>query len=84
MYKIVHLPTAEYVIDGHSTVDNPQVLYFDEKGEAKNSLLNNYFRSYPLSKTVSIIFMSSSTFRKPNSSNAIPKYLFEIVEVPDV
>ncbi|MCI4436232.1 MAG: hypothetical protein JHC33_05405, partial [Ignisphaera sp.] len=73
MFKIIHLPTAEYVIDGHSRVDDPQVLYFDTFEEAKERLINGFFKTYM--KKTDIIYLSDS---QTGTSRLLPNHLFEV------
>jgi hypothetical protein len=80
MYKILHLPTAEYVVDGYSRKNDPQDLYFDTLQDAEDRMSEYYFKVCCI-KSKDIFY--SSPYISP-SATVIPKYLFEIVEVPDV
>jgi hypothetical protein len=76
MFKIIYLPTVEYVIDGHSKVVDPQVLYFDTFEEAKERLTNGFFKTSQ--KKEGLIYLSST---KTGTSRLVPNHLFEILEV---
>jgi hypothetical protein len=86
-YKIVYLPTCEYVIDGNSKPFDPQVLYFDNIDEAKDTLIHKFFKPYKnrLDKfgrsAPDIIFCSDTQF---GVKDIIPNHLFDIIEVPNV
>lgn len=78
MYRILYLPNAEYVINGDSTVDNPNLLGFDTLEEAEVAFETYYFKRYDYKPGISFIYNS---LKNNGNRIVIPTYLLEIVEV---
>jgi hypothetical protein len=80
MYRLLYLPTADYVIDGNSDVSTPIVLEFKTKKSARYELQRKFFKRFVVDKpTAKTYIYSSKTEGAVNK--VLPKYLFMIVKV---
>ena len=82
MYKLLYLPTAEYVIDGTSTYTKPKDLKFDTKQDATYAI--ETLGIYQISRVIKTNVISG--LKQPTNYSdrkRIPKYLIEVVEVKD-
>ena len=85
MFRIIHLPTAEYVVSGLSSNKDSGVIFlsFDTKVEADQFIDNAIFKHFTSNWFTGYWAESINRFTIINRSS-FGKYLFDIVEVDDV
>jgi hypothetical protein len=88
VFKLIYLPESEYIVDGSSTWGKPNAIQFISLYDAENYKARMYFKyisnpDWVVGEPKGVYYSSSSPdgFSK---HRIIPKYLIEIIEVPDV
>ena len=79
MYKILHLPTATFVLDGNSTRENIKSLVFKTKKAAENYIISNSFRVskyYPWSEGSVYDLKYDHSLREEE----VPRHLLEVIK----
>lgn len=78
MYKILYLPTAQYVVSGESTHTHMKQVSFLSNKDAKETMKYKEFRFFSFERGKEpFVYLSD---RPKTERGCIPKHLFEVVE----